>query len=393
MKSLKQTISSLFLLILLAACGSGGGDNKNDPLPFPAAPAAGVIGDGHLDEIVDWARNAQGLPAMAVVIAENGQVVEQAATGLRSTLSTEAVTVGDAWHIGSLTKSMTATLAGVLVEMSVLTWETRPLDVWPELETTIHPQLRNITIRHLLSHTSGIQRVNSVASHYGDSAPGTVSEKRRQLAADLLQATPVSAVGVSNYSNGGYIIAGAMMETLMSSSWEALLSDYVFAPLDMRESGFGAPAGAGEFDQPWGHLDRGDRFEAVAPGADADNPQVFGPAGTAHTTLADFTRYMVTHINGFRGIGSIVSADTFKVLHTPVDQGSALGWGVINSTAFPGNTELLHAGSNQRWYAVVRMLPELDAGALFVVNAGGNRADAAIDALDDLVALRYKASQ
>ena len=56
------------------------------------------------------------------------QVAELAAVGTRTVNGTVAVTTDDKWHLGSLTKNMTATLAGVLVEMSVVSWDTTPLD-------------------------------------------------------------------------------------------------------------------------------------------------------------------------------------------------------------------------------------------------------------------------
>ena len=113
---------------------------------------------------------------------------------------------------------------------------------------------------------------------------------------------PIGPVGQESYSNGGYIIAGAMLETIMSSSWETLVRDFVFAPLDMRDSGFGAPGIPDDLSQPWGHWDQGINYEPVSPGPDADNPQVFGPAGTVHTTMTDYAKFMSAHINGFRGI-------------------------------------------------------------------------------------------
>lgn len=385
----------IFVANLIVACG--GGSNSNSPtanLPNPTPPpAAGMFGDGSLDEIVEWARAAHGVPAMGVVIVHNGIVVESAAEGLRSALASEPVTDDDLWHIGSLTKNITASLSGALVEMSVMSWNTRPIDVWPELDATIHPQFRNITVRQLLSHTAGIVPVNAAPSQYGDLAIGTLAEKRRNFAADLLGQTPIGPVGQESYSNGGYIIAAAMMETLMSDSWESLVTTYVFGPLGMLDSGFGAPGNPNELSQPWGHWDQGGNYLPVSPGLDADNPQVFGPAGTVHTSLDDYGRYVIAHIDGANGIDSFLSAGTFDVLHAPVTNGSALGWGVREIVDEPGVLELVHAGSNQRWYSVVRIAPELKVGALFVVNAGGDLAGAAIDALDDVLGDRFDNSR
>jgi len=94
---------------------------------------------------------------------------------------------------------------------------------------------------------------------------------------------------------------------------------------------------------------------------------------------------MIAHIAGARGIPGLLTVPTFNVLHTPVDEGSALGWGFDPHEDWAQGPVLAHAGSNVRWYAVVRLAPQLDAG--------GDRADAAIDSLGELILERFQASQ
>lgn len=396
MKTIIRVITASITFFALTACSGGGNKVTVGSISLPApvpAPASGSFGDGRLGQLVEWTRATHGLPAMAAVVVRDGQLVEIAAEGLRSSAGNQSVTSDDKWHLGSLSKAFTASLAGVLVEQFVVSWDTTPLDVWPELDADIHPSLRGITLRQLLSHTAGIRRVNAAPSKYGDQAAGSIVEKRREFAADLLAETPAAPIGQHSYSNGGYIIAGAMMETLMGGSWETLVSDFVFTALNMTESGFGAPGVPGELTQPWGHWDSGINYDPVSPGPDADNPQVFGPAGTIHATLRDYALFMLAHIEGARGIDSFLTAATFQTLHTAIDSGSALGWGVIQDRSGPGVIDLVHDGSNQRWYASVRLIPELNIGALYVVNAGGDLAGAAIEALDDLLEERYENSQ
>lgn len=381
-------------LLFFAACGGGGGDDNNPPVARPIPPPmAGTIGDGRLEELLEWARASQDVPAMAMVLVQQGQIAEMAAIGRRSVSADTPVTVEDRWHIGSLTKAMTATLAGVLIEQSVISWETTPFDVWPELDPTIHPGFRNVTLKQLLSHTSGMRNLGQIPSSMEDDAPGTLMEKRRAWAAELLTEAPAVAAGTFLYSNSGYVVAGAMLETLTATPWETLLAQQVFAPLGMQDSGFGAPGTPGEIDAPWGHWDRGAQFDPVPPGPGADNPQAIGPAGTVHCTLTDYAQFMLAHIAGARGIPGLLTVPTFETLHTPLHEGSALGWGVDPFEDWAQGMVLAHAGSNVRWYAVVRLAPALDAGVFFVVNAGENRANAAIAALTDLILERLEASR
>ena len=308
-------------------------------------------------------------------------------------MAANPVTENDQWHIGSLTKAMTATLVGALVEGGYLEWDTTPLDVWPELASSIHAELRGISIRQLLAHTAGLARTNAVGSSYLDTAPGSVMDKRKAFAADVLAEAPAYRVGMHNYSNGGYIVAGAMIETVTGMPWEEALTAFVLAPLGMYDTGFGAPGEAGQLDQPWGHWETGATLDPVPPGPDADNPQIFGPAGTVHTTLTDYAAFMAAHIAEARGESGLLTAESFANLHTPVASGAALGWGVLTGDSFPGVMELAHAGSNQRWYAVVRLVPELNGGVVILINAGGSRSEDAVDELGDIIVERFENSR
>ena len=395
MKHTSILIIASTALLLLAACGGSGGGSASvtPPIPVIPPPSAGMIGDGRLDELVEWARASQGVPAMAAVIVIDDQVAEMSAVGQRTITGNETVAINDKWHIGSLTKAMTATLAGVLVDQSVITWDTRPIDIWPELDSTIHPLFRNATLQQFLSHTSGMRRGNDTPPQFGESGSGSATERRRNYAAAVLAEAPESTVGQFSYSNVGFVVAGAMQETITGTPYEILLQQQVFDPLGMLDSGFGAPGTQGQADQPWGHWDRGSGFEAVAPGPGADNPDTLAPAGTVHTTLADYGQFILAHLAGARGIAGLVTAPTFQTLQTPVHNGSALGWGVQSFETWAQGRALVHNGSNERWFAAVRIAPERNAGAMFVVNAGGGRANAAIDSLSDLMVERLDASQ
>ena len=85
----------------------------------------GVAGDGHLSEVLERIRQGNNLPASAAVSMTSTGVIELAATGLRAVGFPERVTDKDQWHLGSITKSMTATLAARLVEKGRITWDTR----------------------------------------------------------------------------------------------------------------------------------------------------------------------------------------------------------------------------------------------------------------------------
>jgi CubicO group peptidase (beta-lactamase class C family) len=360
----------------------------------PSEP--GMLGDGRLVEVLENVRAEYGLPAMGIILVRQGQVAELATSGVRVQGSVELVTNEDLWHLGSITKAMTATLVGALVERGAITWESTPAQIFPELIGTMNRAYENVSVAQLLAHQSGLPvdagNIPSIAL-VGDGAAGTVVAKRYLWARELLATRPQTAVGEYSYANAGYVVVGAMLEAVTGTSWENLMIQQIFEPLGMTHTGFGSPGTAALRDQPWGHsANSNNSLSPRAPGsAGADNPLSIGPAGTIHTSLADYALYMMAHIAGARSEPGLLTAATYQFLHAPFGgENYAMGWEVDNA---PGNITILnHGGSNLRWRAQVGLIPELDIGVLTVTNAAGDKAQSAVDAMGDIIVQRVMAS-
>ena len=285
---------------------------------------------------------------------------------------------------------MTATLAAVLVEQGVIDWDTTIGEVFPDLAESTRPEYADVRLEELFSHTAGLPRGETQVPSFSifQSSTKPTREHRRLWAAEILARVPESSRGAHSYSNHNYVVAGAMFEELTGELWEDLMQRAVFEPLRMTSTGFGAPGTVGEVpDEPRGHTRRDGEWVAYQPVVTADNSPVLGPAGTAHTTLLDFARYMAAHLAGARGEGGLVTAETFAKLHTPAPgTGYALGWSV-GEKRWAGGRTLQHFGSNTVWYANMWIAPERDFAMLTVTNAGGDVAkegtDVAIRALID----------
>jgi CubicO group peptidase (beta-lactamase class C family) len=324
------------------------------------------------------------------VLIVDGQIVESGAVGVRAVGYSEAVTPNDRWHIGSITKSMTATLTGVLVEKGNVDWNTTVGEVFPDLVETIRPEYVAIRIDELLTQTTGLPTdvMRSPTYEALRTSDLPLNEQRRQWIAELLQMAPEGPRGMHNYSNANYVVLGAMLETVTGKVWEYLMQQHLFDPLGMTSTGFGPPGTTGATpDQPRGHIRVNGELNALQPESSADNPAVIGPAGTVHTTLDDFAVFLTTHLAGARGKDSIVSAATFDKLHSSVGANNyGMGW-TTGERSWAGGRYLQHSGSNQVWFATTWIAPERNFAMLVVTNAGGGEgfagADEAIRALSD----------
>ncbi len=343
----------------------------------PAQPFAS------LNDVLLPIRDQTRVPALAAAVVLSNRIVAAGAVGVRVAESTARVTIDDKFHVGSCTKSMTATLIARLVEQGTFSWQTTVGESLRDLGGAVHRDYEAVKLEQLLSHTAGVPADLNKIGVWGrvwsrNGRPAV--EQRLELTREILARRPESQPGRKfAYANAGYTIAGVMVERREGRAWEELMREKLFAPLGMTTAGFGVPEGAKSFDQPWGHALMDGHLVADPPGPAADNPAAIGPGGTVHCSVLDLARYVNCHLQGERGGVPWLKAESFKKLHAPMPgQGYALGWHVTKRPWAKGRT-LMHNGTNTRNFAVMWLAPEIEFGLVVVCNFGGKTADMACD--------------
>jgi CubicO group peptidase (beta-lactamase class C family) len=225
--------------------------------------AAGAARAVPADKVQDFAafvtdeRSSAKLPALAVGVANRAGVLTVAQSGVRDRERGGQVRPGDRYHLGSISKSMTATMVARLVDAGTLRWDSTPAEVWPELASGMDPAFRTITLEMILRHRAGLPAMES--DREVARAPKFAGDARRQRAGFarwLTSARPPHPVGRFLYSNAGYGLAAAMAERAAGASWDELMRREIFSPLQMTSCGFGWPARG----EPRGHRYRDSAF-------------------------------------------------------------------------------------------------------------------------------------
>jgi D-alanyl-D-alanine carboxypeptidase len=354
-------------------------------LVLMAAPAlvhADAALQAFLEQTLAAARDKDHLPAVAALIQIDGRIEAEAALGVRALGHPEPVTVDDRWHIGSDTKAFTSTMIARLVEQRVMSFDDTLAESFPAFAREMDPAYRSITVMQLLSHTAGLPPLTDDKDlppflAVLKTADG-VKAQRAAIARRYLTLPPASKAGEYEYSNLGYIIAGAIAEARTGKTWEALIREQVFAPLGIKHAGFGAPGTPGKVDEPHGHRDTAGKLIPLDPAdTDGDNPPALGPAGTINIALKDWMLFAQDQLEGVHGRGKLLQAATYRKLHTPVTGHYALGWGVMVEP--DGTPSLLtHSGSNGYWLVDIRIMPKHDMIVLVAMNSGNAAAENAV---------------
>jgi CubicO group peptidase (beta-lactamase class C family) len=381
----------LLLLATLASC-----------LPVRATETASATETIDLNPLLEPLRLSGRLPGLAAAVIVDGKLHAVGAVGFRKDGGTDLVTVQDKWHIGSCTKSMTATLSAMLVEDGKVSWDEKLPDLFPWYSTNMHKGWKAVTLEQLLAHRGGAPHGLDEHGLWGrlwqkvDEAPFA---QRSYLTSELLtKQDPAQPTGTFTYANVGYSLVGHALETRLNQPWETLITQYLFEPLKMASCGFGMPASVGKTDQPWGHARTrgwlgGYSIRPIPPGIMADNPASTGPAGSVHLSITDLATYAAFHLQGRREGHTFLSPEGFQKLHTrfAANGDYALGW-VVTARSWGGGDVLTHSGSNTNNFAVIWLAPARNFAIVICTNVGGGGVDAAVDKVAGALITKFKPS-
>lgn len=339
-----------------------------------------------LRERLEEIRDKRKLPAVAAAVVIGDQVVVASAIGQRKWGENAPVTRDDAFELGSITKPITATLIAVLKDQGKLDWDTTIAEIFPEMFPGHYAFYKNVTVRQLLSHTSGTPREPTMTQADIDAKGSTVIERRVAYVSAALSDKPEAWPGSKYIYSGGAIIAASMAERVTGQPWEELVTENVFQKLGMTTAGFGPMATPPDkLDAPWYHQVRKGQITPLAPHAQKI-VACRNPAGrSVHCSVIDLGRFAAFHLSGLRDANhpsSLLKPQTFRQLYRVVKTKNAKrafyttgGWRVQPTNWAKGHLVYWHSGQSKgRGYAIVHIVPKLNYATCVMTNVGGDDA-------------------
>jgi CubicO group peptidase (beta-lactamase class C family) len=342
------------------------------PLRHVPATAPGA-GEHSLVTALERARRALRVPGLAALRITAGHIGEPAVVGFRSLASRTPLEAADAFALNSVSKAMTATLVMQLVAEGRLSWDATLAATFPDL--SIDPQYRSATLAEVATHRAGLPPHFTPADFDAVKAVPDIRQARRAILSRALSRSTGAARGRFAYSNVGYVILGAAIETVEAAPFEDVMRKRLFAALAMSSCGFEHPGSV------LGH-DRAGRPRS--PREDAD-PPVMVPAGAGiYCSLSDWARFVADQIAGEGDAGRLLRSDGYRFLHTPpVGAYYAFGWGIASSQA---GRVLSHAGGDGHWSTLLLVRPVDRSAVLLACNLAAG--DALLPLIKELDASR-----
>jgi CubicO group peptidase (beta-lactamase class C family) len=373
-------VSALCVIALVALPLLGGFVDVDDD---QIATSSGQKGNA-LASLVSDLRKENKLVGLAALVTVDGQVEAAAVEGERKSGSGVPATIEDRWHVGGISKAITATMIARLVEAGQMDWSDTVGEIFHE--ASVHEDWRAVTLKQLLTDTAGAPKNFAIGVRRQRPALGTeCTQARLEAVLGILADKPLSPPGEKfAYSNVGYVIAGAMAEKVTGTPWEDLVKREIFEPLKLTESGFGPPKSSdAKLEQPRGHHTV--QGWKISVDDETDNTPIMGPSATVHMSLGDLTTFAREHMLGELGEGTLLSTETYKLLHSPERDGYACGWLKKEPGARIPSTVYWHNGSNTMWYSLVVFVPEKKM-VVAVASNDGDFESAEAAALEILIA-------
>jgi CubicO group peptidase (beta-lactamase class C family) len=182
-------------------------------------------------EFVSGIQKSHRLAGVAVGIVKDGQSLLEAGFGVRDMQSGAPITPDSLFHLASISKLFAATAVMQLAEQGKLSLTDAPQKFLPYLKVH-HPCSTDLTIQHLLSHTSGFPDVTDYGWHHPEEDDGALERYVRNLDVDLMF-PPGERFA---YSNVAYEVLGDLVAKVSGLSFEEYIKKNILEPLPMFTS-------------------------------------------------------------------------------------------------------------------------------------------------------------
>ncbi|MCA1221995.1 serine hydrolase domain-containing protein [Streptomyces sp. 8L] len=305
----------------------------------------------------------------AVLGIARGEQTGVAAYGVLNEAAWITTTRGSLFQIGSVTKVWTATLVMQLADEGILDLDAPVVEILPELRLADADVARQVTMRHLLTHTSGID-----GDVFTDTGRGDDCLER--FVGQLDEAAQNHPLGATfSYCNSGFVLAGRVIEKLTGMTWDRALRERLCAPLGLEHT-VTLPEEALRFRTAMGH-DAADG-QPPRPVPVWGLPRSQGPAGLITATAEDVLAFARLHLTG--GIAPdgtrllserAMQAMTERQVELPdaLTLGDSWGLGWIRF-CWDGHRLIGHDGATLGQAAFLRVLPEQDLAVTLLANGG-----------------------
>ncbi|HET9478407.1 MAG TPA: serine hydrolase [Pyrinomonadaceae bacterium] len=328
------------------------------------------------DDYVHKAMKEWEVPGLAVAIVKGDQVVLAKGYGVRKIGEPAAVDERTLFAIGSSSKAFTAASVALLVDDGKVKWDDPVTKYLPGFEMYDPYVTRELTVRDLLTHRSGLQRGDFLWY-------GTELDRDEILRRTRFLKPSWSMRSTFGYQNLMFLAAGQLVSRVTGKSWDEFIQQRIFTPLAMSSSSTSINAFKNADNVATPHAKVNDKVQVI-PWRNIDN---IAPAGSINSNVVDMAQWVRLQLGqGALQHQRIFSAAAAKEMHAsqtvirfepPYSMfypeahflNYGLGWFLSD---YRGRKVVEHGGAIDGMRAQVALMPEEKLGLVVLSNMNGS---------------------
>jgi beta-lactamase class C len=355
------------------------------PKPRRVNPRLQELLNDYDKEITSLAQSTN-IPGAAVAVVHDSSIVFLKPYGVKRAGTTDSVDVNTVFRIASVSKCFAAFLTGILVEDSILSWDTRVIDYVPDFALKSSEETQRLCVRNVLSHTTGLP----YHAYTNMVEEGIALDT---MLAWLKKINLVSKVGDSySYQNVAYSVISPVIQSATGKTFESLMEERVFGPLKMTTASIDYASIMQNPNVARPHLRRSRQWK---PAKITDTYYNVAPAGGINASISDMAQWMVALLGNRE---DVITKATLQQLYTPEVKARSknrnygrmhrlnesfygLGWRILY---YPNDTLIYHGGYVNGYRSEVAFNPKDKIAVCILANAPGELADNGIPMFFDL---------
>ena len=311
------------------------------------------------------------LPGAAIAIVKDTDIVFMKGYGVRKVGQPEPIDIHTVFRIASVSKTFASVLTGLLVEEGLLGWKDRIVEYIPDFCLKDTAVAQQVTINHLLSHTSGL-----MPHAYDNLIEAEIPYKTiiQELKNSPVVGTPGNRYG---YQNVFYSLIGDIVEKITWIPYEELIAQRLFYPLGMEDASLGWDAYMAEANRASPHINRYYRWTPVH-----DKKAYYSvlPSAGVNASIFDMAHWLRAMMGARPDVipSKILQKVHARRIRTPGERRRyhwngrvsntyyGMGWRIFD---YAGHTMITHSGSVEGYLAQMAFIPDLSIGIVVLMNS------------------------
>ncbi|MCK4766255.1 MAG: serine hydrolase [Candidatus Aminicenantes bacterium] len=331
------------------------------------AGAAQDIDYAALDKYIGKTVKDFEVVGLSIAIVKDGAVVFDKNYGCKDYEKKDKVGGNSLFNIASCSKAFTAACIGILVQEGKLAWKDKVIDYLPEFRLSDPYITRELTIKDLLCHRSGLETFGGDLLWYETGYDSKEIIRRMRY-------IPVKRQFRSEYGyqNNMYIVAGAVIEKVSGKSWGEFLSEKILQPLEMKTTRFSGKQVDEKMDVAYPHIGQKKYPRWIQP----ENP-----AASLFSSSSEMANWIRMLLDGGKWkdrqilesgtIAELFSSQTIRRVSSFAKKNGTrfraygLGWGLYD---YYGEKIVEHSGGMPGYISKVMLVPDRNLGVVILTN-------------------------